>query len=165
MPELEINYLLFTVLLFKYCSPDWGIKSTLTYIGPARQATKAGGPVQQPYAGVNYIGTMNSATVQCRVRHCWGFLSIPRCSKNIITQKKFLVILLSIKCHLFAYRELKPRLKINYLCTYDLYSPMHKVLDVCISITRGSGRGLGPGISSFLSPVKWCRADGQVPFV
>ncbi len=33
----------------------------------------------------------------------------------------------------------------NYLCTYDLYSPVHNVLDACISITRESGRGLGPG--------------------
>jgi hypothetical protein len=31
---------------------------------------------------------------------------------------------------------------INYLCTYDLYSPVHNVLDACISITWGSGRGL-----------------------
>jgi hypothetical protein len=35
--------------------------------------------------------------------------------------------------------------KISYLCTYDLYSHVHNVLDVCISITRESGRGLGPG--------------------
>jgi hypothetical protein len=34
---------------------------------------------------------------------------------------------------------------INYLCTYDLYSPVHNVLDACISITRASGRGFfGP---------------------
>ncbi len=25
----------------------------------------------------------------------------------------------------------------NHLCTYDLYSPVHNVLDACISITRG----------------------------
>jgi hypothetical protein len=37
----------------------------------------------------------------------------------------------------------------NYLCTYDLYSPVHNVLDACISITRVSGRGLGPGIRVF----------------
>jgi hypothetical protein len=33
----------------------------------------------------------------------------------------------------------------NYLCTYDLYIHVHNVLDACISITRASGRGLGPG--------------------
>ncbi len=44
----------------------------------------------------------------------------------------------------------------NYLCTYDLSSPMHNVLDACIPITRGSWRGLGP--------VKWHRADRRVPF-
>jgi hypothetical protein len=42
----------------------------------------------------------------------------------------------------------------NYLCTYDLYRPVHNVLDACIYITRGSGRGLGP--------VKWHRADRRV---
>jgi hypothetical protein len=26
------------------------------------------------------------------------------------------------------------------------------------------GRGLGPGIESFLDPVKWHRADRRVPF-
>jgi hypothetical protein len=31
-----------------------------------------------------------------------------------------------------------------YLCTNDLYSPVHNVLDACISITRTSGRGLVP---------------------
>jgi hypothetical protein len=29
----------------------------------------------------------------------------------------------------------------NHLCTYDLYSPVHNVLDACISITWGSGGG------------------------
>ncbi len=38
---------------------------------------------------------------------------------------------------------------INYLCTYDLYSPVHNVLDACMSITRANGRGLGPGIREF----------------
>jgi hypothetical protein len=52
----------------------------------------------------------------------------------------------------------------NYLCTYDLYSPVHNVLDACISITRGSGRGLGLGIREFLGPVKWNRAERRVPF-
>ncbi len=40
----------------------------------------------------------------------------------------------------------------NYLCTYDLYSPVHNVLDSCISIPRGIGRGLGPGILEFFGP-------------
>ncbi len=35
------------------------------------------------------------------------------------------------------------------LGTYDLYSPAHNVLDTCISITRASGRGLGPGNRDF----------------
>ncbi len=37
-------------------------------------------------------------------------------------------------------------------CTYDLYFPLHNVLDACISTTRASGRGLGPGIQEFLEP-------------
>jgi hypothetical protein len=46
---------------------DWGIKSTMAYrvVEPAHQATSAGGPVQQPYAIVDYIpksGTKNLAS-------------------------------------------------------------------------------------------------------
>ncbi len=40
----------------------------------------------------------------------------------------------------------------NYLCTYDLYSSVHNVLDAWISITRGRGRGLGPRIWEFFGP-------------
>ncbi len=42
--------------------------------------------------------------------------------------------------------------KNNYLCSYDLYSSVHNVLNACISITRASGRGLGPGIREFFGP-------------
>jgi hypothetical protein len=35
---------------------------------------------------------------------------------------------------------------------YILYSPVHNVLDAYISITKGSGRGLGPGIPEFFGP-------------
>ncbi len=43
----------------------------------------------------------------------------------------------------------------SYLCTYYLYSPVHKILDACISITtRASGRGLGPGNREFFGPRK-----------
>ncbi len=42
--------------------------------------------------------------------------------------------------------------KISYLCTYDLYSPVHNFLDACISITRASGIGLGPGNREFFVP-------------
>ncbi len=52
----------------------------------------------------------------------------------------------------------------NYLCTFDLYSPVHNVLDACKYITRGSGRGWTLEFSSFLGPVKWHRADRRVPF-
>jgi hypothetical protein len=44
----------------------------------------------------------------------------------------------------------------NFLCTYDLYSPVHNVLDACISITRASGRAL--------RPVKWHRDQRRVPY-
>ena len=52
----------------------------------------------------------------------------------------------------------------NYLCTCDLYSPVHNVLDACIYITWETRRGLGAGIPEFLGPVKWERADMRVPF-
>ncbi len=52
----------------------------------------------------------------------------------------------------------------NYLCTYDFYSPVHNVLDACISITRASGRGWALEFERFLGPVKWHRADRRVPF-
>jgi hypothetical protein len=48
------------------------------------------------------------------------------------------------------------QVRYSYLCTYDLYSPVHNVLDACTSITRASGRRLGP--------VKWHRANRRVPF-
>jgi hypothetical protein len=40
---------------------------------------------------------------------------------------------------------------------------MHNVLDACISITKASGRGLGPEILEFFGPLKWQRAK-RVPF-
>jgi hypothetical protein len=51
----------------------------------------------------------------------------------------------------------------SYLFTHDLYSPVHNVLDACISIRRASGRGLGPGSREFLGPVKWHSVDRRVP--
>jgi hypothetical protein len=33
----------------------------------------------------------------------------------------------------------------NYLCTYDLYGPVHNVFDAGRYITWASGRGLGLG--------------------
>jgi hypothetical protein len=34
--------------------------------------------------------------------------------------------------------------QVKYLCTYDLYSPVHNVLDACTSITLGEVGGVGP---------------------
>jgi hypothetical protein len=42
----------------------------------------------------------------------------------------------------------------SYLCTYDLYSAVHNVLDACISSMRASGRGLGRGYIEFFGPCK-----------
>jgi hypothetical protein len=47
----------------------------------------------------------------------------------------------------------------SYLCTYDLYSPVHNVLDACISITRASGRGLGPGNRDFFRPFEMASSQ------
>jgi hypothetical protein len=42
----------------------------------------------------------------------------------------------------------------SYLSTYDLYGPVRNFFDVCRSITRARGRGLGPGNREFFGPVK-----------
>jgi hypothetical protein len=50
----------------------------------------------------------------------------------------------------------------NYLCTCDLYSPVHNVLDGCITAytLRGEvGGDWALEFPSFLGPVKWERAD------
>jgi hypothetical protein len=39
----------------------------------------------------------------------------------------------------------------SYLCTYDLYGPLCDVFDARRSITRASGRGLGPGNRYFIT--------------
>jgi hypothetical protein len=52
---------------------------------------------------------------------------------------------------------------LNLLCTYDLYSLVHNVLDACISITWTIGRGLGPGNLDFLGP-KWHSLISLMPF-
>ncbi len=52
---------------------------------------------------------------------------------------------------------------INYLCTYDLYSPVHNVLDACISIMRGSGRGWRRTWSPRLPPGKPPPRRAQPP--
>ncbi len=54
--------------------------------------------------------------------------------------------------------------KLSYLWTYDLYGPTRNAFDAGKSITRASGRGLGPGNRDFLGPVKWHRAVRRVPF-
>ena len=43
-------------------------------------------------------------------------------------------------------------MNINYLCTCDLYTPVHNVLEAWIYITWGSWRGLGTGIPEFFGP-------------
>ncbi len=49
-----------------------------------------------------------------------------------------------------------------YACTYDLYSQVHNVLDACISIARGNGRGLGPGIREFFGPCEMANPGKSV---
>jgi hypothetical protein len=54
--------------------------------------------------------------------------------------------------------------------TVAIYAPMIytapcvMLLIRAASITRASGRGLGPGNQDFSGPVKWHQADRQVPF-
>jgi hypothetical protein len=62
-------------------------------------------------------------------------------------------LLLACKAHsCLKMQGLESDLNINYLCTYDLNSPVHNVLDACISITRASGKGLDSGIREFFGP-------------
>jgi hypothetical protein len=99
------------------------------------------GSVWQTHAGVNYIpqsGTMNLATI-------------------LYEYDQFFLQQLTLS------RECTGKIghlnKSNYLCTYDLYSPVYNALDACLSITWGSGRGLGPGISQ----VFWALWNGNEP--
>jgi hypothetical protein len=55
-------------------------------------------------------------------------------------------------------------MQINYLCSYDLYSPVHNVVDACIPLRGQAGGGWALVFESFLRPVKWHRADRRVPF-
>jgi hypothetical protein len=48
----------------------------------------------------------------------------------------------------------------NYLCTHDLYSPMHNVFWMCAYPLRGeAGGGWALEFESFLGPVKWHWAN------
>ncbi len=51
----------------------------------------------------------------------------------------------------------------NYLCTCDIYSPMHNILDACVYSTLRwkVGGGWTLEFPSFLGPVKWERADSE----
>jgi hypothetical protein len=49
-----------------------------------------------------------------------------------------------------------------YLCTYDLYSPVHNILDACISITRAEGKWEGVGL--WISTVFWVPKTEYVSF-
>ncbi len=51
----------------------------------------------------------------------------------------------------------------NHLCTSDLYSPVHNVMDECISLLGQVGGGWALEISSFLGP-KWHSPIGSMPF-
>jgi hypothetical protein len=53
------------------------------------------------------------------------------------------------------------------ICAPTIYTALCVMLLMrAASITRASGRGLGPGnIETFLGPVKWRRANRRVPFV
>ncbi len=79
------------------------------------------------------------------------FSHSPLCVSIVMTneQVEALIWPIAISCVVIHRRKMR---QYNYLCTYDLYSPVHNVLDACICITRASGRGLGPGIREFFGP-------------
>ncbi len=49
----------------------------------------------------------------------------------------------------------------SYLWTYDLRGPVRKAFDKVNSITRASGRGLGPGNRDFLGTI-WNKKLGNL---
>ncbi len=59
---------------------------------------------------------------------------------------------LCCKSILYAFDDTVRYRSNNYLCTCDLYTPVHNVLEARIYITWGSWRGLGPGIPEFFGP-------------
>jgi len=56
------------------------------------------------------------------------------------------------ECCDFYVHEFQGASRNSYLCTYDLYGSVHNVFDAFRSITRASGRGLGPGNREFFGP-------------
>jgi hypothetical protein len=52
----------------------------------------------------------------------------------------------------------------NFLCTYDLYSPVHNVWMRAYPLCGEVGGGWALEFESFLGPLKWHRADRRVPF-
>jgi hypothetical protein len=59
-----------------------------------------------------------------------------------------LLLLLYSPLALLLYHHNKERIYFSYLWAYDLYDPVRNAFDAGKSITRASGRGLGP--SSYL---------------
>ncbi len=51
----------------------------------------------------------------------------------------------------------------NYLCTYDLYSPVHNAFDAGSIRYEGKWEGVGPWKSRVFQALEWQRADRQVP--
>ncbi len=50
----------------------------------------------------------------------------------------------------------------NLLCTYDIYSPVHNILDACISILGEVGGGWALEFLSFFGP-KWHSPISTMP--
>ncbi len=57
-----------------------------------------------------------------------------------------------VTCGSYGPWKLTYIITIYALCTYDIYGPVRNVFDACRSITRASGRRLGPGNRDFLDP-------------
>ncbi len=57
------------------------------------------------------------------------------------------------------------RRNISYLCTYDLYGPVHNAFDAGSIHYEGKWEGVGPWkLRLFWAPVKWHRANRRVRF-
>jgi hypothetical protein len=72
---------------------------------------------------------------------------------------------LSSKINGYLYpQRVSPRLKNNYLCTYNLYGPVRNAFDAGSIRYMGKWEGVGAGYREFFGPCDLASTDRQVSF-
>jgi hypothetical protein len=61
-------------------------------------------------------------------------------------------------------QRVSPRLKNNYLCTYNLYGPVRNAFDAGSIRYMGKWEGVVPGNREFFGPCEMASTDRRVPF-